>query len=163
MGGRARAECAWRRIYFEGCPPTPPLISVLRWLPMGERSRAIDAPDKNLAAVGSISNAPASSLPACAGKMPPPRHLAPLDPSHPDSLPAFDNAAPHPGSGRVFRLVPHLHTLPPAPPPAAESWESASGSLNLQSTVVGSRFRLRSLGVKRCPRRFVVPLSCGIA
>jgi len=143
--GVARAASAFGVVFFRGRPHPPPLPSFFWVVGWGDITHAIDTPTENLAAVGSISNATASSLPACAGQMPPPRHLAPLDPSHPGSLPAFDTAAPRPGSRQsVPGRLGSLDTLPPAPPPAAESWERASGTSFEQSTPRARACRLRS-------------------
>lgn len=53
--------------------------------------------------------------------------------------------APNPGSGIVFRFVPHLHTMPPPRHLAAESWECASGTSFVLAESQGSRCRLRAL------------------
>lgn len=78
----------------------------------------------------------------------PPRTLVPFAPLHRATPPAFARAAPRPAPGRVFRFVPHLHTLPPAHRSAVELSERASATPSGKSTSRARACRLRSRRLK---------------
>jgi len=114
--GRGAPRVRLRRIVFQGCPPSPPLISIFWVVGRGNVTQAIDAPTEKLAAVGRWLNAPASSLPACAGECLPPgislrstrRTLTVFRPPTPMLR------APAPGRVSLRSLgLPGTHCLPP--------------------------------------------------
>jgi hypothetical protein len=86
--------------------------------------------------------------------MPPPRHLAPLDPDHPANLPAFDTAAPRPSSRHQVRSSPHASRSTASHGVFGNAHRLVFPVIRLDWLAL----RLRSLGVKRCPRRIVPQL-----
>lgn len=118
--GVARAVSAFGVLFFDGAHSR---LRLDRFVGVADDGSGL--PERGghsineFAAVGSRSNATASEPAERSGlEMPPPRHLVPLGPDHTASPPAFDttSSAPRlPASSRV------RGTMPPAPPPVAES------------------------------------------